>query len=84
LPTYQGKALIDTPPQQRRLPQRIFRLGKGKTLPGQEGLGIELSPLKTRSSRKKLAQQTLQSSESDPPSTESGPLRAMKALAREK
>jgi hypothetical protein len=49
------------------------------------GLGIELSPLQTRSSRKKKEDlNTLQSTSADISLSEKAPLRALKAKARSK
>jgi hypothetical protein len=57
--------------------------GSGKEYVCSRGLGIEHSPIKTRSTRKKYA--TLSSLDSVTPTTsEGGAIRAVKALAREK
>jgi hypothetical protein len=48
------------------------------------GLGIEYSPIKTRSTRKKQQEKVISTAVVDPSTAESGALRAVKALAREK
>jgi hypothetical protein len=82
LSTYRGKAknynadggfLFKTSP-----------IRNGKEFAWSRGLGMELSPLKTRSSRKKLAQTSTLLLSLCHPITELGPLRALKSLARAK
>jgi hypothetical protein len=58
--------------------------GTGKEFAWSRGLGIEHSPIKTRSSQKKLAGVTNQTCDIDSSATDCGALRAMKALARDK
>jgi hypothetical protein len=58
--------------------------GVGKEYAWSRGLGIEYSPVKTRSAQKKEEVMTSMPSVSFPPTTDCGALRAMKALAREK
>jgi hypothetical protein len=67
-----------------RLVRRVLlAAGEGKEYAWSRGLGIEHSPIKTRSARKKSA--TLSSLDSTTPSTsDGGALRAVKALAWEK
>jgi len=84
LPTYLGKALPDVVSLSEETTSKSQPARDGKDFSSSRGLGIELSPLKAQSSWKKLAQKTLQIVESVPSSTNSGPLKAMKALAREK
>jgi hypothetical protein len=55
---------------------------QGKEFSWSRGIGVEHSPIKTRSSQKKLAQGVSVTDESVPSSTYSGALRAMKALTR--
>jgi hypothetical protein len=84
LPTYLGKAILEpsmgngtsTP---LKHPERV-----GKEFSWSRGIGIEHSPIKTRSLRKKLAGLSKQSIDTVLPSTDSGALRAMKSLARAK
>jgi hypothetical protein len=64
---------------------------EGKSFAWSRGIGVEISPIKTRSCRKKLSQpvKRLQRllpiiSETNPSTNDIGPLRAMKALARSK
>jgi len=57
---------------------------KGKEFAWSRGLGVELSPIKMCSSQKKLAQPSLVTHDSVPSSTNSGAIRVMKALEREK
>jgi hypothetical protein len=56
----------------------------GKAFAWSRGIGSELSPVKTQSSRKKQVGLSIQNSDSVPTSPDTGALRAMKALAREK
>jgi hypothetical protein len=58
--------------------------GIGKEYAWSRGFGIEHSPIKTRSYRKKLAGLTNQSCDTDLSATDCGALREMKALARKK
>jgi hypothetical protein len=48
------------------------------------GLGIEISPIKTRSSRKKIKGGLVPSEGKDISTSDSGALRALKALEKEK
>jgi hypothetical protein len=59
-------------------------VGGEKSFAWSRGLALEISPIKTRSNRKKLSQSIEQTSEISSSSTDIGPLRAMKALARAK
>jgi hypothetical protein len=56
----------------------------GKDFAWSRGIGLELSPLKTRSGWKKLSQAAEKILEIDSSTIDNGPLRAMKALARSK
>jgi hypothetical protein len=84
LPTFIGKPYKAIWILWRPVPLSNLHGVKGKEYAWSRGLGVELSPIKTRSSRKKLAQPSPVTDDSVPSSTDSGALRAMKALAREK
>jgi hypothetical protein len=84
LPTFRGKAPIVASTSSEATSSKPPSTRDGKDFAWSRGLGIELSPLKTRSSRKKLAQDSSELIESVPSPTDNGPLRAMKALVREK
>jgi hypothetical protein len=85
LPVYLGKFVYDDPIGGGKANTSGTRVeGTGKEFAWSRGLGIEHSPIKTRSSRKKLAGVTNQTCDIDPSATDCGALRAMKALAREK
>jgi hypothetical protein len=68
----------------RLLDQRPSPTKEGKDFAWSRGIGLELSPIKTRSCRKKLSQAVVKTTKIDSYSNDNGPLRAMKALAREK
>jgi hypothetical protein len=84
LQTYRGKELLTasstegaTSSQHTTNDQRSFAWSRG--------LGVELSPLQTRSSRKKKeVKVSLQSASTDTTKSEKAPLRALKAIARSK
>jgi hypothetical protein len=81
LPVYRGKELIT--PSAEAGPSSPHR-NDGKAYAWSRGIGSELSPLQTRSSRKKKDSLSTQHSTSDLPLQDGKPLRAMKALARSK
>jgi hypothetical protein len=56
----------------------------GKAFSWSRGIGSELSPVKTRSSRKKKVGLSIQNSDNVPTSPDTRALREMKALARAK
>jgi hypothetical protein len=83
LPVYRGKELINSASGEGSSSSRPTESAQ-KTYAWSRGIGVELSPLQTRSSRKKkeILNNTL-----DPaviPSQDGKALRAMKALARSK
>jgi hypothetical protein len=84
LPTYLGKAIHNSAGNMEESTSKVQPGESGKEFSWSWGIGIELSPIKTRSTRKKLAQKLTQTDVTVPPSTDSGALRALKALARTK
>jgi hypothetical protein len=84
LPTYLGKAILDPTTETGANTSQKHTEGDGKEFSWSKGLGIEHSPVKTRSIQKKLVVLSSQSLDSVPSSTDSGALRAMKAMARAK
>jgi hypothetical protein len=85
LPVFLGKEVVDeTPGGELASSSKPNPVGKGKEYAWSRGLGIEISPIKTRSSRKKLEGGLVLSEGKDITTSDSGALRALKALAREK
>jgi hypothetical protein len=85
LPVYLGNTVYDDTTCGGKASTSCTRPeGTGKEYAWSRGLGIEHSPIKTQSSRKKLASLTNQPCDTDPSSTDCGALREMKSLAREK
>jgi hypothetical protein len=83
LPIFLGKKAIDSTVEIGSSSSQLSGKG-GKAFAWSRGLASELSPVKTRSSQKKLASSSHKADESIPTSLDSGALRAMKALARAK
>jgi hypothetical protein len=81
LPTYRGKEVIS---ETTGAGTSNSKLMDTKSFAWSRGLATELSPLQTRSSRKKKEAQGTQQMDSVLPSLDGKALRAMKALARSK
>jgi hypothetical protein len=84
LPTYIGRSCIDRGESSGITNSKNKQTSQGREYTWSRGLGAEISPIKTRSARKNLIQSTVKISESTPSSSDTGPLRAVKALVREK
>ena len=84
LPIFKGKAPL-SPSSLAKTSTSNLKSKKARDFAWSRGLSIELSPLKTRSTRKKLAQSSIPLIETiTPSSSETRPLRALKALASAK
>jgi hypothetical protein len=81
LPVYRGKEIISSAAEAGT---SNSQQKDAKTFAWSRGIASELSPLQTRSSRKKKDLQSTQHSASDLPTLDGKALRAMKALARSK
>jgi hypothetical protein len=66
--------------------QTLSDLGiqQGKSLAWSRGLGMEISPIKTQSARKKVGQTSSATEQHSNSTSDMGALRGMKALARAK
>jgi hypothetical protein len=85
LPTFFGNVVIDPSSFSGDLStETLPQTESTKEYSWSRGLGIEYSLIKTRSSRKKLQSSTSSSFVTDPSTSDSGALRAVKALARAK
>jgi hypothetical protein len=84
LPTYLGKKIIDPSGFSEATSSKATTSTTGKNFVWSRGLAHELSPIKTRSNRKKRSQSTVQTIETTTSSPDLGNLRALKALARSK
>lgn len=83
LPIYRGKDIYQSSSgasTSSSIPQDIDK----KSVTWSRGLGVELSPLQTRSSRKKKVDKSAQPSDPTVPAPDGKALRALKALARTK
>jgi hypothetical protein len=83
LPTYLGKRILETLGSSKATSSKSLPVRDGKNFVWSRSIALELSPLKTRSSRKKISQPYEITTENTS-SNDNGPLRAMKALPREK
>jgi hypothetical protein len=84
LPTFLGRKCLDPVESSEATSSKIKPAREGKDFAWSRGLGVEISPIKMRSCRKKLSHNSVKISESAPSSSDIGPLRALKALARAK
>lgn len=83
LPVYKGKSMVGSRQDSEVNSSRV-NSGEGKEFAWTRGVGIELSPLKTRSSQKKLASHIQDKIDFSSSPIDGGPLRAVKAQAWEK
>jgi hypothetical protein len=83
LPIFQGKNVFSQVPHSGASSSISVVVKEERDTVKSRGLGLELLPLKTRSGRNKMAQGLPQASASIDHSN-SGPLRALKALTRSK
>jgi hypothetical protein len=83
LPLYRGKELL-LPTTEAGASSSLSRGMVDKSYAWSRGISTELSPLQTRSSRKKKDLMSSQQSDTVPSSLDSKALRALKALARSK
>jgi hypothetical protein len=85
LPVYLGKAVLNEALDgECASSSKIHNISKEKEFVWSRGLGIEVSPIKTRSSRKKGIGGISNSEVKESSTVDSGALRALKALARSK
>jgi hypothetical protein len=84
LPMFIGRKCIDRGESSGQSTSKIKVASQGRDFAWSRGLGVEVSPIKTRSNQKLQSQNTVLINDSNPSSSESGPLRAVKALDREK
>jgi hypothetical protein len=84
LPTFVGRNCIDLAESSEAASSKTKLERQGREFAWSRGIGTEISPIKTRSCRKLLTQNSVKITETTPSSSDTGPLRALKALARSK
>jgi hypothetical protein len=84
LPMFIGRKFIDRGESSRHSTSKIKVASQGRDFAWSRGLGVEVSPIKTRSNQKLQSQNTVPINDFNPTPSESGPLRAVKPLFREK
>jgi hypothetical protein len=82
LPAYFGNAVIDPASFTGELcTEKSTQNESTKDFSWSRGLGVDFSPIKMRSSRKKMQSASISTLTTDPSTSDSGALRAVKALA---